>query len=132
MYVSWNFRSLAIDDSVPVPRYDVEISKLGKDPVRRRCNNCRMTQFTRVDSGVSANGKVWATLCCIFLSWILSLLVLCMDGFREYRHYCPSCNVLLGTYAPKFSAGQIILLVLLTCVFITLAIFVIYVKISMH
>ena len=85
-----------------------------KFSVKVRCNNCSNEQFTRVERKVSSNGMAWAILCCFCGSWILSLLVLCVDGFREFLHYCSSCNSLLGIHKPTFSRGLICLLVLLT------------------
>ena len=88
--------------------------KLEKDSVKVRCMNCSAEQFTRVDSKISSNGIAWAVLCCFCGSWLLSLLVLCMEGFREFIHYCPSCNAIVGTYTPTFSGGLMCLLVFLS------------------
>ena len=93
-----------------------------KDSVMVRCSNCHRDSFSRVESKVSSDGMVWAILCCCFGSWLLSLLVLCMEGFREFRHYCTSCNSLIATYKPKFSSGLICLLVLMTVAIIALQI----------
>ena len=90
------------------------VYELQKHSVRARCPKCFTEQFTRVNSKVSSGGVTWAILCCCFGSWLLSLLVLCMDGFREFIHYCPACNSIMGIYRPKFSGGLIALLVLIT------------------
>ena len=99
--------------------------EIGKDSVMVHCSNCRRNNFSRVESKVSSNGMVWAILCCCFGSWLLSLLVLCMEGFREFSHYCTSCNSLIAIYKPKFSSGLICLLVLMTVAIIALQIVVI-------
>ena len=79
------------------------IAEIGRESVLVRCNNCHRDNFSRVESKVSSNGVAWAIICCCFGSWLLSLLVLCMEGFREFDHFCPSCNSIIATYKPKFS-----------------------------
>jgi uncharacterized membrane protein YdcZ (DUF606 family) len=103
------------------------MQEIGKVSVMARCTNCQRDNFTRVESKVSSNGMVWAIICFCFGSWLLSFLVLCMEGFREFLHYCPSCNSIIATYKPKFSSGLICLLVLLTVGIIALQIFLIIV-----
>ena len=88
--------------------------ELKTDSVMVNCKQCRRENFTKVESKVHSDGKAWAILCCCCGSWLLSLLVFCMDGFREFSHYCPSCNAVIGTYKPKFSGAQIVMLILLT------------------
>ena len=83
-----------------------------KDSLSVPCNNCSLELFTRVERKVSSNGMAWALLCCFCGSWLLSLLVLCVDGFREFHHYCSACNSLLGMYRPTFSGGMVFFLVL--------------------
>ena len=99
--------------------------ELGKESVKVRCNYCSNEMFTRVDSKISSNGMAWALLCLFCGSWLLSLLVLCMDGFREFLHYCPSCNALIGVYKPTFSGGLVCLLVMLSFLVIGLQILLI-------
>ena len=93
--------------SIPSITVDGIPYRLEIESVAVRCNNCLKQDFTRVESKVSSNGKAWAFLCCIFGSCPLSLLFLCMDGFREFSHYCPSCNSMIGKYRPSFSGGLI-------------------------
>jgi hypothetical protein len=91
-----------------------------EDSVLARCTNCQKENFSRVESKVASNGMVWAILCCCFGSPLLSLLVLCMEGFREFSHYCPSCNSIIAIYKPKFSSVKICLLVLGTLMLLAL------------
>ena len=98
---------------------------LEKNPVQVRCTNCRRDNYTRVENKISGNGMAWAIICCCFGSWLLSLLVLCVDGFREFLHFCPSCNSMVGTYKPKFSGGFICVLILLTIGVVALQILII-------
>ena len=118
-----------INNTRKISTVDVEgtkgIQEIGKDSVMVRCTNCQKENFSRVESKVSSNGMVWAILCCCFGSWLLSLLVLYMEGFREFSHYCPSCNKIIAIYKPKFSSGKICLLVLGTVMIIALQIFLI-------
>ena len=97
-----------------VERGNFPIDKLEKESARILCKKCRRRTFTRVESRVSNNGRVWAVCCGCFGIWPLSFLVLCMDVFREFIHYCPSCNSIAGKYRPPFSGGMICLFILIT------------------
>ena len=79
--------------------------KLEKHSTRIVCSNCRKENFTRVEKKVSRDGMIWASCCCCIGSCYLSLLVLCIDVFREFIHYCPSCNSIAGRYKPSPSQG---------------------------
>ena len=100
-------------------------TELKRDSVMVNCKQCRRENFTKVESKVHSNGRIWAILCCCCGSWLLSLLVLFMDGFREFCHYCPSCNAVIGTFKPKFPGDQIATLVVLSIGMIILQIVVI-------
>ena len=97
----------------------------GKDPVRTKCQNCFAEIFTRVDNRITSGGKLWAIFCCCFGSWLLSLMVFCVDGFREFIHLCPSCNRYIATYKPKFSGGAIVGLVFMSFLVVALQILVV-------
>ena len=118
--------------NTPVQEGRGVICVLQKDSVRARCPCCFTDQFTRVDSKVSSGGVAWAIGCCCFGSPLLSLLVLFMDGFKEFTHYCPACNSLMGICRPTFSGGMIALLVLVSLGIICLQILaLIYVVLPM-
>jgi len=108
-----------------VQPYSATIANLEKVSVQTHCNSCNNEIYTRVNDKVSQNGICWAILCCFCGSWLLSLFVLCLDGFKVYRHFCPACNVFIGEYSPKMSGGVIALLFFLTILFVGLQIFVI-------
>ena len=91
-----------------------------KVSVRTRCGNCFADQYTRVDSHISSEGWLWAFLCFCFGSWIISIVILCMDAFKEWDHVCSSCHRYLATYKPKLTGGNIATLVLLTICLIVL------------
>ena len=93
--------------------------------VKITCTNCLKEISTRVVSGVSPNGYFWAILCCCCGSWLLSLFVCCMKGFKEFVHCCPSCNAIIGTYRPKHPPHHIFLLLLSTAAAIALNIILI-------
>ena len=109
-------RNTAIIDKIESG--NVQIANLKKHSVKIFCSNCQKENFTRVESNVSGDGKKWAICCCCFGSLWLSFLVFCLDGFREFTHYCTSCNANTGTHKPSFSGGVICLLILLTLVVI--------------
>ena len=89
------------------------ITKLEKHSVKVVCSNCKREIFTSVEKKISRRGVLWAVLCCLFLSFYLSLLALFMDVFKEFTHYCPSCSSIIGRYIPPLSGGVICLFVCL-------------------
>ena len=88
---------------------------LRKHTTRIVCKNCRKENFTRVEGKVSGHGMQWAIACCCVGNLYLSLLVFCIDGFREFTHYCPACNAMAGKYNPSFS-GEVSCVLLLIVV----------------
>ena len=104
--------------------------KLEKLSVHTRCKSCRNEIYTRVGGKVSKNGIAWAILCCCFGSFLLSLLVFCLDGFKVYDHFCPSCNSFIGEYSPQMSTRMKVLLVFLSLLCVGLIIFVVMSKLT--
>ena len=98
---------------------------LEKVSVHTRCKTCRNEIYTRVEGKVSKNGIAWAILTCCFVSCFLSLLVLYLDGFKVYCHFCPSCNAFIGEYSPQMSTGMKVFLVFLSFLCVGLSIFVV-------
>ena len=96
--------------------------EIRKESVQVNCTNCHITGFTRVESKIASHGWIWAILCFFFGGWLLSLLVFCIDAFKEFVHYCPSCNMMIGVYKPPFTGGLIALLILLPIGFIIIQI----------
>ena len=118
----------------PVPKVvsapDMELGacengQLGKFPALTNCNNCNLHVTTNVDKKLSSGGWTWAILCCCFGSWLLSLLILCMDNFWDYIHYCPRCTKKLATYSPAMSVWVKCLLVFASLGLIALQIFIV-------
>jgi len=108
-----------------VQPYAATVAKLEKESVQTHCNSCNNEIYTRVEDKVSQNGICWAVTCCFCGSWLLSLLVLCMDAFKVFRHHCPACNAFIGEYNPKMSGGMACLLVFLSILVVGLQVFVI-------
>ena len=48
--------------------------------------------WTRVEARVKTEGWMFCLLCCLCGSWLVSLLVLSLPGFRKFSHYCPQCR----------------------------------------
>ena len=107
--------------------YSATVASLEKTSVQTHCNCCNDEIYTRVNNKISKNGIWWAVICLFCGSWLLSLLVVCMDVFRVYRHFCPSCNALIGEYSPKMSGGMICLLIFLSLLAIGLPILLVFV-----
>jgi len=116
--------------SKTVQVYSGTVANLEKTSVQTHCNSCNNDIYTRVNDKISQNGICWAVTCCFCGSWLLSLLVLCMDAFKVYRHFCPACNAFIGEYSPKMSGGMICLLVFLSLLAIGLQIFVVMVYLN--
>ena len=100
--------------------------KLEKFPAIVNCTNCNLQVTTNVDKKVTGNGWIWAILCCCFGSWVLSLLVMCMDIFWKFIHYCPRCSNKLAEYSPPASLGLKFLLVILSFGVVVLQFYVVY------
>ena len=58
------------------------------------------------------------------------LQVCCLPGFRQFAHYCPLCNALLGIGKPSHT-GNIALIVILSLITMAVVGFLIYVKLIM-
>ena len=99
--------------NVTAPQPGVVTSIQSKFSVNATCNNCHKTGMTRVESKIGNHGWIWAIVCCCCLCWLLSPLVCCMDAFKEFFHYCPSCNSRIAVYKPPFTGKVIALLILL-------------------
>ena len=61
---------------------------------------------TNVESNIRTSGWVFAILCCFCGSWLVSLMVLWLPGFRKFSHYCSRC----GSVEVKLSKSIIALL----------------------
>ena len=68
------------------------VLEFGEQSVKMDCSACHHQISTNVDSQVRQSGWMFALLCCICGSWLISLLVCCLPGFRKYSHYCPHCR----------------------------------------
>jgi len=110
--------------------YSGTAANLEKSSVQTHCNSCNNEIYTRVNDKISQNGICWAVTCCFCGSWVLSLLVLCMDAFKVYRHSCPACNAFIGEYIPQMSGGMACLLFFLSLLVIGLQIFVVMVYLN--
>lgn len=112
-----------------------EDDEFRKRPIKARCQNCGNYNFTRVDERINSEGWLWCILCCCCGIWLLSLLVKCMDGFREFNHYCTQCGKKVASYSPNFTAMNIVLLIVLALLAVTLIGFACYFRMiqeSMH
>ena len=97
---------------------------LEKFPAITTCYGCLQQVSTNVEKNINGGGWIWAILCCLCGSWLLSFLVMCLDCFHEWCHYCPRCNAKLATYSPPASCGMISLIAFLTLGIIALQVLV--------
>jgi len=111
----------------PIPEEIVEAyEEFGKRPIKAICQNCSSYDFTRVEDKINSEGWLWCILCCCCGIWLLSVLVKCMDGFREFNHYCQQCGKKIASYSPSFTPGSIVLLIVLSFLAVALIGFACY------
>ena len=101
-------------------------ASMEKISVLTTCSHCRTQVFTNVESNFSGSGWFWALWCCCCGLCLLSILVTCLDYFREWRHYCPTCKRLLAIYNPSARDLKLVLLFYLWIVVVILGIIIIY------
>ena len=95
------------------------ISELLCSPKHRRI----FMVTTNVDKQLCTQGWSWVICCCLACfggGWFLGLLVLCVDTFWKFDHYCPTCTNKIGTYSPKASCRITTLLILIVFAVIAL------------
>ena len=92
------------------------IRRLEQFPALTTCPKCNLQVTTNVEKKLDTNGWFWVICCCC--SGMFSFLVLCVNCFWKYNHFCPRCSTKIATYSPKASGrvncilGLIILIVL--------------------
>ena len=75
-----------------------------KFSIRTNCKTCNRRVTTNVDKKLRTQGWAWVICSCLaFVGGVsfLGLLVLCVDTFWKFNHYCPRCSNKLATYSPK-------------------------------
>ena len=105
-----------------------EVVEFREDPVKAKCKYCFAYEYTRVEQKINSEGWMWCILCFCCGIWLLSFLVKCMDGFREWTHYCQSCNRKIATYSPAFTPASRLFLILLALFALTVFGFAVYLR----
>ena len=67
---------MKMETKVPMPKTMDPDKMFGKEPAQVQCSNCHQLTTTRVEDSVSSEGWMFGICCCLFGSWITSLLVL--------------------------------------------------------
>ncbi|XP_018336810.1 lipopolysaccharide-induced tumor necrosis factor-alpha factor [Agrilus planipennis] len=62
------------------------------------CPYCNSHISSKVVSNATTKTHLIALLLCLGLCWCCVCLPYCMDSCRNQNHYCPNCEVFLGTY----------------------------------
>ena len=61
---------------MPMPMMTMDPDKMfGQGPAQVQCSNCHHLIITTVEASVRDEGWIFACCCCLFGSWITSLLV---------------------------------------------------------
>ena len=99
----------------------------GKFSASLLCLSChRQPVWTNVEARISGAGWVWAATCFFCGSPWLSLLVKCLDCFREWSHTCPRCGKELAVYSPSPSCGVVVVLILVSLFTLIVGLFFLY------
>ena len=99
----------------------------GKFSASLLCLSChRQPVWTNVEARISGTGWVWAATCFFCGSPWLSLLVKCLDCFREWSHTCPRCGKELAVYSPSPSCGVVAVLILVSLFTLLVGLFFLY------
>jgi len=89
---------------VVVPAYGGPIvyshGVFGPVPVQITCPNCQFQGFTLVQK---VEGGGHSTCCCLSclaggLLGVCCFFALCAEDYKDSRHHCPRCNVVVGVY----------------------------------
>nr|ALG36746.1 lipopolysaccharide-induced tumor necrosis factor-alpha factor 2 [Brachionus koreanus] len=71
---------------------------LGKDPSYVSCPSCRAQVLTNISFENGLGTWLIAGGICLVGCWLgCCLIPFCVDSFKDVKHYCPNCNVLIGT-----------------------------------
>eukprot|EP00092_Neocalanus_flemingeri_P030620 GFUD01033248.1.p1 GENE.GFUD01033248.1~~GFUD01033248.1.p1 ORF type:complete len:142 (-),score=13.93 GFUD01033248.1:1268-1693(-) len=116
---------------VVVPIQPDKIEPMLKHPVTQFCPKCNKQVVTQVRSSVSSGGWAWFCCCCLCGGgWLPGLLGCCLPGFKEHEHTCPHCRNFFGVYHPEKTAGEIILMVLVSLLSLAAVAFIVYVNLQ--
>ena len=129
--------------STAEPRQDVKLEELhapqdasgmganaapefGKYPLQLCCRLSHSAMVTHVEKRTTGGGRAWACICCLCGTWLLSLLVLCMDCFQKWYHHCSKCGRYVGKYSPTSTPMTKMLLIIASIAVVALEGFLIY------
>ena len=98
-------------------------------PAQVDCTLCHATGVTRVESKISSLGWIWAIGCCCFGFAYMVPCAFILAQFKEFTHYCSSCNRMISVYKPPFTPGIIAMLVGIPIVIFIITIVVIIVAV---
>merc|ERR1712059_140528 len=103
-----------------------DIQTLLDTPVNRWCSQCNREIVTLVESSMTSAAWAWCIICCLIGGGLITALVACcLNGFKEFKHYCPKCRSLIGVYNPTLTGCEILILILATCLPIVIGVLVI-------
>eukprot|EP00088_Acartia_fossae_P034493 TRINITY_DN35402_c0_g1_i1.p1 TRINITY_DN35402_c0_g1~~TRINITY_DN35402_c0_g1_i1.p1 ORF type:complete len:136 (-),score=5.52 TRINITY_DN35402_c0_g1_i1:37-417(-) len=72
---------------------------MGRNPVGMQCPNCQASITTRVEEDQGVLAWISAGVLCLAGCWLgCCLIPFCVDSFKDIKHFCPSCNALVGRY----------------------------------
>ena len=91
---------------------------LEKNPVEVNCSYCNANIQTWVEKRLRQGSCFFPVMCMFCGNFLLIFLAICMDAFREWRHYCPRCNSFLGRFIPTTS-GNVLAAMIMTTLSIT-------------
>ncbi|BET01638.1 lipopolysaccharide-induced tumor necrosis factor-alpha factor homolog [Nesidiocoris tenuis] len=81
----------------PMPQVQVIHTSFGPEPQPLVCPHCQSQVTTRVNVQPTTKTHLAALIICL-LCFPCFFVPYCCDSCQSTNHYCPRCNVFLGTY----------------------------------
>ena len=90
-----------IDTAAVLENGSPVIRRLEQFPALTTCPKCNLQVTTNVEKKLDTNGWFWVIICCC--CYLFSFLVLCVNCFWKYNHFCPRCSTKIATSSPRAS-----------------------------
>ena len=87
---------------------------LEKWPVEVHCSNCNASIKTLVEKKLRKGSCIFPIICFFVGNFFLIFVAMCMDAFREWRHYCPKCKAFVGRFVPTTSGNALAAIMMVT------------------
>ena len=76
----------------------IPVPELGPRPATLPCPSCQQVVTTRTSSSPGLMAWTLSAVLCLTGLWPCFFAPFCVDSLQKVKHYCPSCNVVVGKY----------------------------------